>query len=89
MLAVAAIDGDGFVTAEGTMSLGGTILEHSVEGQSQVRTNCTGTVKYTQKINGNPAPDINIRFIVLEAGKTIRGLAVDQGWVLSCKLERL
>jgi hypothetical protein len=80
---------DGVFTCEATMSLGGVILVQSMTGKALVSENCTGTIRYTQTLNGGPAPDMNIRFLVIDNGKTIKGLPVDPGSNLACTLVRM
>ena len=69
--------------------LAGQILPQTLHGQANNNENCTGTITYTQTIFGQPAPDLNIRYVILDYGDTIKGLPVDQGQVLSCVLNRM
>ena len=78
-----------FFECEATLSLAGTIMTQGMKGQALVNENCTLTIKYTQTINGQPAPDINIRALILDAGRKMKGLSVDPGTMLACKLERM
>ena len=80
---------DGVFTCEGAMSLGGIILTQTMTGKAIVYENCTGTIRYTQTINGSPAPDMNIRFLIFDSGKTIKGMPVDRGTNLACTLTRM
>jgi hypothetical protein len=80
---------DGVFTCEATVSLGGMILTQTMTGKANVDENCTGTVKYTQKLNGGPAPDMNIRFLIFDNGKTIKGQPVDRGSNLACTLTKM
>jgi hypothetical protein len=80
---------DGVFTCEATMSLGGAILAQTMVGKAVVNENCTGTIRYTQTVNGAPAPDMNIRYLILDSGKTIKGLPVDPGSNLACTLVRM
>jgi hypothetical protein len=89
LLGTAKITIDGFVTAEAGMSVGGTIARQEATGQAIVNSDCTGTIRYTQTLNGNPAPDLNIRFLVFDSGSVMWGLSVDSGTVLSCRLVRM
>jgi hypothetical protein len=74
---------------EGTVNLGGTILEQELHGQAINASDCTGTITYTQTIFGQPAPDLNVRYVIRDDGATINGLPVDSGQVLSCVLHRI
>jgi hypothetical protein len=76
----------GSITGVAKASLGGVILDQAVTGTAVVNSDCTGTVSYDQKLNGQPAPKLNIVFHVLDDGKEIRGMAVDAGSTLSCNL---
>jgi hypothetical protein len=58
-------------------------------GAGILNSDCTGTIKYTQKINGEPAPDMNIRYFVADGGKVIKGLPMDAGSALACVLNRI
>ena len=80
---------EGVFTCEGTMSLAGTIMSQTMTGKAVVDENCTGTIKYTQTLDGNPAPDMNIRFLIFENGQLIKGLPVDKGTNLACTLKRM
>jgi hypothetical protein len=73
----------------GTVNLGGTILDQELQGQANNNADCTGTITYAQKIFGQPAPDLNIRYVIWDQGARISGLPVDAGQVLSCRLHRI
>jgi len=74
---------------EGSVNLGGQILPQGLHGQADNNDNCTGTITYAQTIFGQPAPDLNIRYVILDDGDKIKGLPVDPGQVLSCVLDRM
>jgi hypothetical protein len=80
---------DGTFSCEATVSLAGMILTQTTTGKAVVDENCTGSIKYTQTIGGKPAPDLNIRFIIFDNGREIKGLAVDSGSNLACTLKRM
>ena len=78
---------------EGTVNLGGTILEQALHGQAinseAINSdNCIGTITYTQTIFGQPAPDLKIQYVISDNGGTIKGLPVSPNQVLSCLLNR-
>jgi hypothetical protein len=73
---------------EGTVNLGGTILEQALHGQANNNDNCTGTITYTQTIFGQPAPDLKIQYVISDNGDTIKGLPISPNQVLSCLLNR-
>ncbi|MET0346614.1 MAG: hypothetical protein ABW218_10135 [Casimicrobiaceae bacterium] len=79
----------GFVTCEGRVNLNGTILIQDLVGNSQTEADCTGDVHYDQKINGQPAGQLNAHYVVRDNGDSINGLPTDPGQVLSCTLKRL
>ena len=89
LLGTANSTAEGVFTGETTVSLGGLIMTQNVVGTAIVNDNCTGTIKYTQTIDGHPAPDLNIRFLIFDNGKLIQGLAVDKGSNLACTLKRM
>jgi len=76
-------------TGTATFSLGGTMVEQEVTGTQVLKEDCTGTIKYSVKNNGQSAPDINVRFNVLNGGNKIRGMVTDPGTVMSCTLDRM
>jgi hypothetical protein len=89
-LATATADENGtFKSSDGKISLGGAILDLTVVGTEVVNSDCTGTITYTQTINGQPAPPVDIAFVVSKGGDKIDGLSVDAGSVFSCHLTRL
>ena len=47
---------------------------------------CTGSIAYTQKINGQAAPNLNIIAHTLDDGKEIHGMSVDPGANMTCTL---
>ena len=79
----------GQASCQTTLSLGGTILNQEVSGQVSVQPDCTGSASFTQKINGQPAPDLHLRFFVLDGGKQMKAMAVDPGTALKCTKNRL
>jgi hypothetical protein len=78
-----------YADCEGTANVGGTLLVQALHGQAYNDQDCTGTITYSQTIYGQPAPDLNIRYVILDNGSTIKGLPIDQGQVLSCVLNRM
>jgi hypothetical protein len=72
----------------GFVNVGGSVLQQQLSGQANQFDNCFGTIAYKQTLNGGPAPDLHITYIVTENGNTIYGLPYDQGQVLSCTLRR-
>ena len=47
---------------------------------------CTGSISYDQKLNGQPAPKLNIITHTLDSGNEIRGMAIDAGANMTCHL---
>jgi hypothetical protein len=88
-LGVVTGDENGTFTGKGTLSLGGQVVEQTVRGTEQLEPDCTGTITYTQTINGQPAPDFHDVFVVSDHGKRIDGLGADPGSIFSCVLRRL
>ena len=76
-------------TCETTLRRGGTILNQQVTGSVSVQSDCTGNSSFAPRINGQPAPDLHLRFFVLEGGKQMKALATDPGTVLKCGKNRL
>jgi hypothetical protein len=87
ILGSATSDFLGYFTAASKVSLGGTIVDQTVTGILVWTGNCVGTISYTQKINGQPAPNLNLIAYVLDEGKEIRGMSVDPGTTLMCTLK--
>jgi len=78
-----------FTSDNGKISFGGTIVVQTVTGTEQLNSDCTGSITFSQTINGQPAPPLHIDFVVSENGDKIDGLALDSGTVFSCRLTRL
>jgi hypothetical protein len=87
-LATATADKDGNFNGSGTVSVGGVTVTQTLTGTEQINPDCTGTVTYSQTINGQPGPPINITFVVSEGGDQIDGLVTDAGNTFACKLTR-
>ena len=79
-------DFNGTFTGIAKASIGGAIVDQTVVGTAIIDNDCTGTISYTQKINGQPAPKLNLVFHILDNGKEIRGMSVDAGSTLTCSL---
>jgi hypothetical protein len=88
-LGVVVGDATGTFKGAGTLSLGGQILEHAVNGVAVISSDCTGTITYHQTIDGQPVPDFHDTFVISEGGNRIDGMATDPGSVFSCKLRRI
>ena len=76
----------GVFTGTAKASIGGTIVNWSVVGTQNLNSDCTGTIAYDQKFNGQPGGQININYHVLDSGKEIRGMPIDQGTSIICNL---
>ena len=79
----------GVFTGAAKASVGGTIVDWSVVGTQKLNSDCTGTITYDQKFNGQPGGQININYHVLDNGKEIRGMPVDQGTSIICNLRQM
>ena len=89
-LATVTADSSGtFTSLDGILSLGGNILHGAVTGTGVTNPDCTGTITYTQTINGKPAPDLHLSYVVSKNGDAIDGIDVDPGTVFSCHLTRI
>lgn len=88
ILSVATSEYSGQITATGTVSIGGQIITQTVSGTETVRPDCTGTVTYSQTLNGQPGPPVHFAFVISEFGNRIDGIGTDPGSVLSCVLTR-
>ena len=86
--AIGTVTGDyaGVFKGSAKVSIGGTIVTQTVVGTGSLSSDCTGTISYDQKINGQAAPNLNISYQVLDEGKEIRGMATDPGSTISCNL---
>lgn len=87
-LAIATADNSGNFNGSGTVSVGGVTVTQTLTGTEQINSDCTGTITYSQTINGQPGPPINISFVVSEGGDQIDGLVTDAGNTFSCKLTK-
>jgi hypothetical protein len=86
LLGVMYEDWAGRITGTAKASLGGVTVDQAVTGTAVINSDCTGSVTYDQKINGQPAGQLNIVFHVLNDGQEVRGLATDAGSTMSCNL---
>jgi hypothetical protein len=91
LLASANAAKNGQWSGTGTLSLGGSIVAQDVKsvGPAKVNPDCTGSITYSQTINGQPAPDIHFNFIVGEGSRKLDGISTDPGTVFSCTLTRV
>ena len=88
LLATSVSDFDGQIKGTGTISIGGQIVSQVVSGKEKVNSDCTGTVTYTQSINGQTGPPLNFTFVISDFGNRVDGISTDPGAVLSCVLRR-
>lgn len=88
-LGTASMDASGMVTGTSTASIGGAIVTQVMKGQPTVNPDCTGTVTYTQTINGQPAPDVHLFFVVYDFGNVLQGTSRDPGASILCTVKRL
>jgi hypothetical protein len=89
ILGTATADYSGTFNGSATASIGGGIVKQTATGTEQLNRDCTGTITYTQTLNGQPGPPLDITFVVSEGGARIDGLVTDPGAVLSCELRRI
>jgi len=80
---------DAFWKCSGTVNLGGMIIPQTVQGQAQNNPDCTGVIHYEQTLGGQPAPPLDINYVILDGGDTIWGLPLNSGGVLACTLRRV
>jgi hypothetical protein len=88
-LATATADENGNFNGRGTVSVGGVTVTQTLTGTEQINPDCTGTITYSQTINGEQGPPINITFVVSDGGDEIGGLVKDAGNTFSCKLTKI
>lgn len=90
LLAAATADANGtFRGTDGILSLGGVQLRQSVVGTEDIHSDCSGTITYTETIDGQPGPPLNFAFVVSENGNKIDGIGTDPGTVFACRLTRI
>src|SRR5688572_22230363 len=89
ILGTCKMDPRGQGTCEGTLTLGGMILTQRVAGQVTVQPDCTGEARLTQTLNNQPAPNLNLKFFIIDGGKQVKAMAITPGTVLSCTKDRL
>jgi hypothetical protein len=87
-LAIATADKNGNFNGSGTVSVGGVTVRQTLTGTEEINPDCTGTITYSQTIDGQPGPPINITFVVSNGGDEIDGLVTDSGNTFACKLSR-
>jgi len=89
-LATVVSDSSGtFKSSDGILSLGGVILNSAVIGTAVTKPDCTGTITYQQTVDGQPAPDLHLAYVVSRNGGAIDGIDTDPGAVFSCHLTRI
>lgn len=79
----------GYFTCLGTVNLGGQIVSQGLQGQAVTLPNCTGTISYAQTLNNAYVNQLDINYVVSDAGNAIDGLPTNSGGVLSCTLKRI
>lgn len=90
LLATATADQTGHFTGSGTLMVGGgSAVTQTVDGMETINSNCTGTITYATKINGQFVGYLDFHFVVSQNGNRIDGLAVDAGTVLAAVLTRI
>ena len=88
-LGTCVVSRTGFFNCTGSVNLGGMVVPQAVQGQAHNNADCTGTIRYEQQIGGQPAPPLDINYVILDDGDTIWGLPINSGGVLSCTLRRV
>jgi len=88
LLGVAIVDRYGNITGDGTVSIGGMIVQQTVQGTETVNPDCSGSITYQTWINGQPGPPLSFTFIISQGGDFANGLSTDSGSVFSCTLTR-
>ena len=58
LLGVAIVDRYGNITGDGTVSIGGMIVQQTVQGTETVNPDCSGSITYQTWINGQPGPPL-------------------------------
>jgi hypothetical protein len=89
--AIAVVRGDwgGAFSGGGKASIAGGIVDQTVKGTAAINSDCTGSIVYEQKINGQAVPSLNLSFQILEDGKELRAVSVDAGAAYACNLRLL
>ena len=64
----------------GQANAGGTILQQELQGQASNHADCTGNIVYDQKINGAPAGQLDINYVIVDNGNAIWGSATQLRW---------
>jgi hypothetical protein len=90
LLATAAADQTGHFTGSGTLMVGGgPAVTQTVDGMEVINGNCTGSITYATKIDGQFVGYLDFHFVVSQHGNRIDGLATDAGTVLAAVLTRI
>ncbi|MEP7183383.1 MAG: hypothetical protein ABI886_14465 [Betaproteobacteria bacterium] len=79
----------GDISCKGYANLGGQIVTQELHGQANNNADCTGTVTYANTINGQPAGVLEVQYVILDGGDTLKGLPTNSGGVLACILNRM
>lgn len=89
LLATCTATREGVFTCAGTANLGGAIVVQTLVGTAQNEPDCTGFIHYEQTFNGQPAPPLDITYVISDSGDQIWGLPLNSGGVLACTLQRI
>jgi hypothetical protein len=90
LLATATADETGHFTGSGTLMVGGgPAVTQTVDGMEVISSNCTGSITYATKIDGQFVGYLDFNFVVSQHGNRIDGLATDAGTVLAAVLTRI
>ena len=80
-------DWGGRCTGDLKGSLGGVIIDETLaSGATQMNGDCTATISYDVKVNGQPAGKLNAIIHVLEDGKGGVSMSVDPGTNVVCTI---
>ena len=64
-------------------------VPQELHGQAHNNGDCTGNISYEQSLGGQPAGQLNIKYVVFDQGDVIKGLPTNFGGVLACSLKRI
>jgi len=89
MLGTCIASPSAFWSCSGYINVGRTILKQEFLGQAHNNDDCTGTITYAVKVNGQPASSLDVQYVVFDGGDSIKGLPTNSGGVLACSLNRM
>ena len=91
LLGTCSASRQGYWTCTANVNLGGVRVAQALQGHATNNGDCTGFISYQQTFNGQPGPQLDIDYVILNDGDEIWGLPRpgQAGDVTACTLKRM